>query len=90
MMMEGKLLVSIYRSPSRDETYLYVARGADLETLPEALLQSFGRPEHAMDLLLTPDKRLARADAGKVMQEIAERGFFLQLPPPKEMPDRSA
>lgn len=89
-MMEGKLLVSVYRSPVRDETYLYVARGSDLDTLPEALLKSFGKPEHSMDLLLTATKSLARADAAKVMQEISERGFFLQLPPPREMPNPPA
>lgn len=89
-MMEGKLLVSIYRSRSRDEAYLYVARGADLEALPEALLQHFGKPEHSMDLLLTANKRLARADASKVMQQISENGFYLQMPPPKETPPLSA
>lgn len=89
-MMEGKLLVSIYRSPKRDETYLYVRRGADLESLPDGLLQSFGKPEHAMDLLLTPTKNLARADAKKVMDEVEERGFYIQLPPPKETPDLHA
>lgn len=52
--------------------------------LPDALKELFGRGITAMDMLLTEDKKLARADAAKVLESIEEKGFYLQLPPPKE------
>ena len=34
-----------------------------------------------MTLLVTEEKKLARADASKVLHEIIEKGFYIQLPP---------
>jgi uncharacterized protein YcgL (UPF0745 family) len=34
-----------------------------------------------MTLLLTPERKLARVEAPKVLESIAEQGFFLQMPP---------
>ena len=76
-----KLFAEIYRSTRKAGAYLYVARGQDLQELPAALLQVFGRAEKAMDLVLTADKQLARADAAEVIQSIQEKGFYLQMPP---------
>lgn len=76
--------VRIYRSLRKRDMYLYVDAAEDLTRVPEALLQRFGRPHKAMDLLLTPQRPLARADAVVVLASIAEAGFFLQLPPPLE------
>lgn len=64
--------------------YVYVDRKEGVSALPEALLQIFGEPEHVMDMILTPGKTLARAEAPKVLEDIAEKGFFLQMPPGKE------
>lgn len=64
--------------------YVYVDRKEGVSNLPEALLQIFGEPEHVMDMILTPEKTLARAEAGKVLEDIAEKGFYLQMPPGKE------
>jgi uncharacterized protein len=74
--------VRVYRSTRQLEMYLYVDAGEDLDRVPEALLQRFGRPVQAMELLLTTDRRLARADASVVLASIAETGFYLQMPPP--------
>jgi uncharacterized protein len=81
---DHRLLCSVYRSPKREGMYLYVRRGTDLRTLPEALMKVFGHPGHAMDLLLSPEKRLARAEVDKVMAMIREQGFYLQMPPPDQ------
>ncbi len=80
----NKQLVSIYKSPNKNEMYLYVAKQAQLSEVPDALLQLFGKPKHVMDMLLTPEKKLARANAVQVMKEIDSKGFFLQMPPAKE------
>jgi uncharacterized protein YcgL (UPF0745 family) len=63
---------------------LYVAKKVGVKDLPDALKEIFGKPNHAFDMLLTEDKKLARAEAKQVLEKIAEQGFYLQMPPPKE------
>lgn len=77
----GPRLVRVYRSTRRQEMYLYVDAQADLERVPEALLERFGTPVEALSLMLGPDRRLARADATRVLASIEEDGFYLQMPP---------
>ena len=64
--------------------YLYVDKQQALGQVPEALLQMFGAPELAMTLLLTPEKKLARNNAQKIMEQIENQGFYLQMPETKE------
>lgn len=75
--------VRVYRSSRRQEMYLYVDAATDLERVPEALLERFGRPVEALSLMLTAQRRLARADAARVLEAIEEQGFYLQMPPPE-------
>ena len=75
------MLCQIYRSAKKLETYLYTEIETPLEELPEELLKSFGRAEPAMKLKLDAERKLARADAVKVMQSIEEKGYYLQMPP---------
>lgn len=81
------LIVSIYRSPTKEGTYLYVEKTKGLERVPEALLNQFGKPALAMTLALTSDRKLARADVAKVMVAVTEQGFFLQMPPVPQTAD---
>jgi hypothetical protein len=76
-----KRFCSVYKSNKKKEMYLYVDRKYDLKTLPEALFQVFGSPSHVLDMVLTPEKKLARVSSEKVLEAIAEKGFFLQMPP---------
>lgn len=76
-----KRICAIYRSRRHPGMYLFVDKQEALSRVPEALLQRFGDTEFAMTLLLHPERPLARANAEKVLAEIAERGFYLQLPP---------
>jgi uncharacterized protein YcgL (UPF0745 family) len=78
---DTRRLVSVFRSPRRDGMYLYVDRREGTARVPPALLDLFGAPAHAMDLLLTPQRQLARADAVDVLAGIRDRGYFLQMPP---------
>jgi len=77
-------ICSVYRSAKRDGMYLYVDKAEGLERVPEALMTRFGRAEHAMTLLIDEGRKLARADAAKVLHDITEHGFYLQLPPADE------
>jgi uncharacterized protein YcgL (UPF0745 family) len=79
-----KKICTIYRSSKKEGMYLYVEKAEDLARVPAALLSRFGKPEHAMTLLLHPDRELARVDVAKVLAELDEKGFFLQLPPQSE------
>ncbi len=79
-----KKIVDIYRSKKKDGAYIYVEKGKDLKTLPEALLQQTGHLDLAMTLLITPDKKLSNANAKNVLAAIDENGFYLQLPPQAE------
>ncbi len=78
-------IVSVYRSPRKDEMYLYVDKRDQLNRVPEALLEMFGQAEHVMDMPLKADRKLARVkDTQKLMDELEEKGYYLQLPPKKE------
>ncbi|MCV6627564.1 MAG: YcgL domain-containing protein [Cellvibrionaceae bacterium] len=78
------LICEVFRSPKDEGLYLYVDKSEGLRRVPEALLEKFGKPQAAMTMLLKADKKLARADAEKVIAAIEDRGYYLQLPPAKE------
>ena len=73
----------IYKSLKKEHLYLYVAKKDDFSKVPDALFNSFGKMEFVMDLELSPERKLAREDAGKVIESLKEQGFFVQLPPTK-------
>ncbi|MFY0665682.1 MAG: YcgL domain-containing protein [Natronospirillum sp.] len=79
-----KQMISIYKSSKRAETYVYVLRKEALSRVPEALMEIFGKPIKVTDMLLTPERKLARAKADTVLLALEEQGFYLQMPPPKE------
>lgn len=76
-----KRLCEVFLSSRRAEMYLFVERAKGLEDVPEALLGQFGEPQSVMTLLLTADRKLARADAAEVLEKIESQGFYLQMPP---------
>lgn len=81
---DQKRICKIFKSPTKEEMYLYVDSSEGLSRVPEVLLQRFGTPKEVMTLLIRRDKALARASAEKVLDAIAESGFYLQMPPQKE------
>jgi len=84
VMSTEKLICEIYKSPKHEGMYLYVRKSDAMKKVPEALLEKFGKPKAAMVLLLTPEKKLARANTEKVIASIKESGYYLQMPPPKD------
>ncbi len=79
-----KRICSIYKSPRKNEMYLYVDKREALAKVPEALLVVFGPPQHVFDLLLTSERQLARVDIEQVLANLETQGFHLQMPPPEE------
>jgi hypothetical protein len=76
-----KLLCQVFKSSRKQEMYLYVDKARGLEDVPEVLMTQFGEPQAVMVLLLDPQRKLARADIVEVLADIAEKGFYLQMPP---------
>jgi uncharacterized protein YcgL (UPF0745 family) len=73
----------IYKSLKKEYLYLYTDKKDDFSSLPELLFNSLGRLEFVMELELVPERKLAREDAGKIIQSLKEKGFFVQMPPSK-------
>jgi uncharacterized protein YcgL (UPF0745 family) len=71
----------IYKSPRKEEMYLYLSAKEGFAALPQALLDRFGPPVFVMELALHPARRLAREDVVKVMTNLDTQGFHLQMPP---------
>lgn len=71
----------IYKSLKKEELYLYTDKRDDFSGLPEALLQSLGKLAFVMELELTAERKLARADAAKVLAALEDKSFFVQMPP---------
>ena len=71
----------IYKSPKKQEMYLYITRQDHFEDVPEMLLKKFGQPLFVMELELTPERKLARENVETVLNNLAENGFHLQMPP---------
>jgi len=75
----------IFRCSKKAEMYLYVPyrdeEDALLNDLPAGLEKLTGQLEKAMELELSPDRKLARAKAKDVIAALQEKGFYLQSPP---------
>ncbi|WP_252108928.1 MULTISPECIES: YcgL domain-containing protein [unclassified Halomonas] len=82
--MSDKLVCEIFKSSRKEEMYLYVDKRQGLAPVPEALMETFGKPIAVLTMILTADKKLARVDVGDVLEAIKTQGFYLQMPPAKE------
>lgn len=81
--MIQRCLCQVFRSKRHDGMYLFVDKKEGLERVPEPLLVEFGVPEPSIVFLLTSERSMVRVDAATVLADIEEKGFHLQLPPPK-------
>ncbi len=71
---------AVYRSNRKDMTYLYLPEEDDMTRVPEALMNLISPVERVLEFELTPERRLAQEDAGEVLKQIEEQGWFLQMP----------
>jgi uncharacterized protein YcgL (UPF0745 family) len=76
------MLCTIYKSLIKADTYLYIAKRSDFSKVPEKLLETFGKPVFAMIINFDKHSKLARADRDRVIEQINQSGYYLQLPPP--------
>lgn len=78
------MLTVIYKSPRKDQTYLYLLKRDDFSSVPKPLLETFGKPQLVTVLDLARRTHLAGAELEKVKTMLKEQGYYLQLPPPPE------
>lgn len=78
------MLCFIYRSPKRDQMYLYVPNKEQFNEVPEQLLNAFGVPDFSMMVDLSKRENLAREDINKVRENMNSQGYHLQMPPNQE------
>ena len=62
--------------------FLFVRKERALSEVPQALKDLFGKAELFTHMMLDENKKLARAEVDKVMSEIIDKGFYLQMPEP--------
>ncbi|WP_426141403.1 YcgL domain-containing protein [Pseudomonas sp. DWP3-1-2] len=79
-----KRICSIYRSTKKNEMYLYVLKSDVLKRVPVELMVAFGTPHHAFDLVLSPERPLAREDINVVLGNLDKQGYHLQMPPAED------
>ena len=73
--------IKVFKSLKKLDTYLYVDKSQNFEELPSALRDAFGQYELVLEMVLSAERKLARADTNQVLSDIALKGFYLQLPP---------
>jgi len=74
----------VYKSLRQFDYFLFVKKEDEFARLPDGLKQILGTLEKVMDLELHEKRALAQADVLDVMQQIEEKGYFLQMPPRAE------
>jgi len=78
------MLCAIYKSPKKEQTYLFVKQRDDFSSVPEMLMTTFGKPTLVTLINLASKEKLAMADIEKVKSNLNNQGYYLQLPPPQE------
>ncbi|MDO6461782.1 YcgL domain-containing protein [Granulosicoccaceae sp. 1_MG-2023] len=70
----------IYRSRKRKGLYVYLAEQDKFDTLPAAVQEAVGELEFAMELEITPQRKMAKEDPQVVLNNLQENGFHIQMP----------
>ncbi|KFN45834.1 YcgL domain-containing protein [Arenimonas metalli] len=71
----------VYKSLRKPDTYVYLRKRDDFAVMPDPVRLPLGELAFVLEVALTPERRLARADAGVVRSNLATHGFHLQFPP---------
>jgi uncharacterized protein YcgL (UPF0745 family) len=70
----------VYRSGRKPDTYLYLRDKDAFAIVPDAVRAPLGALDLVLEVALTPDRRLARADAAIVLKNLERLGYYLQGP----------
>lgn len=78
------MLCAVYKSSLKDETFLYLPKRNDFSQVPDEFMTIFGKPIFVLMIDISKRHKLATVDIEKVKAELVGKGYFIQLPPPKE------
>jgi uncharacterized protein YcgL (UPF0745 family) len=78
-------MCTIFRASRKQYHYLYVADGTEVDDLPAGLLGLLGDLHKVMDLDLASREELSNADITRVREQLADCGYYLQMPPGLEL-----
>ena len=74
--------VFVYRSLKKNGYYLYLPEPDNTDKVPQNLLQALGKLEFSLDFELTSDRKLATESPEKVMDNLTQIGYHLQITDP--------
>ena len=89
MTLPAAMEVAVFKTARRPDTFLFLPEGLPLNEWPDGLEEIFMSAEKVLSLTLTAEQPLAAQSATRVMEEIAAKGYFLQLPPQPSTSDAS-
>lgn len=89
MTIPTAMEVEVFKTARRPDTFLFLPEGLPPNEWPDGLEAVFMPAEKVLSLTLTAEQRLAAQSATRVMEEIAAKGYFLQLPPQPSSSDAS-
>ena len=89
MTIPAAMEVEVFKTARRPDTFLFLPQGLPPSEWPDGLEAVFMPAEKVLSLTLTAEQPLAAQSATRVMEEIAAKGYFLQLPPQPSTSDAS-
>ena len=75
------MLAFVYKSLKKVDTYVYLASRDAFDCLPEPLRAQLGSLQFVLEVTLTAERQLARANPAIVRNNLAAHGFYVQMPP---------
>jgi len=81
MTFPTAMKVAVFKTARKPDTFLFLPEGLPPNEWPDGLEEIFIPAEKVLSLTLTAEQPLAAQTATRVMEEIAVKGYFLQLPP---------
>jgi uncharacterized protein YcgL (UPF0745 family) len=76
-----RMQVYVYKSQRKADTYIYLAKREGFDAIPAAVQTQLLPLAFVLEVALTPERRLAIADAAQVRRNLVDHGFHLQFPP---------
>ncbi|HAY45961.1 MAG TPA: hypothetical protein DCY55_06705 [Gammaproteobacteria bacterium] len=81
------MFCQVFKGSHKPDHFLYLPLDYDQSKLPTTLQSLLGELQMVVEFELTPDKKLAIADAVEVIAQLSDRGFYLQMPPGDKTPE---
>lgn len=70
----------VYRSLKKKGLYVYLPELDEFSKIPDSVKKSIGDLEFALEIELHEDRKLAKENASKVINNIKSNGFHIQMP----------